>query len=43
MNLVEKKGSILRDIKESKIGKKVEETQYNSLFTYDYIEKNGAD
>ena len=37
----EKKGSILRDI--SKIGKKVEETQYNSLFTYDYIERNSGD
>ena len=33
----EKKGSILRDI--SKIGKKLEETQYNSLFKYDYILK----
>ena len=26
-----------------KIGKKVEEDQYNSLFTYDYIQKNSAD
>ena len=26
-----------------KIGKKVEEDQYNSLFTYDYIQKNIAD
>ena len=36
-----KQSSILRDI--SKIGKKVRETQYNSLFTYDYIEQNSAD
>ena len=36
-----KQSSILRDI--SKIAKKVRETQYNSLFTYDYIEQNSAD
>ena len=35
------KDSTLRGIRE--IGKKVEETQYNSLFTYDYIQKNSAD
>ena len=37
----QKKDSTLRDINET--GKKVNETQYNSLFTYDYIQNNSAD
>ena len=37
----QKKDSTLRDINET--GKKVKETRYNSLFTYDYIQNNSAD